>query len=187
MIKKVKKNVPDLRFPEFTGDWEQKKLDEVIKLKNGYAFSSKFFSTNETDKILLTPGNFHINGNLYFGSNTKYYQGEVQEEYILSKGDLLIVMTDLTKEMNILGNSIFLESEKTVLHNQRIGKIVIKEQSLLSRFFLFYVLNSQICKKVILKNATGSTVKHTSNKTILSIKILIPSLEEQEKIAKFLG
>ena len=51
--------------------------------------------------FLLTPGNFHVDGSLYFGSNTKYYKGEVEEEYILSNGDLLIVMTDLTKEMNI--------------------------------------------------------------------------------------
>ena len=187
MSKKANKTVPKLRFSEFKGDWEEKKLDELIQIKSGYAFSSSFFSAKETDKILLTPGNFHVNGSLYFGSNTKYYEGEVNEEYVLSNGDLLIVMTDLTKEMNILGNSIFLESNKTVLHNQRIGKILIKDNLLVTRHFLRDVLNLDAFKENIRKSATGSTVRHTSNKSILSISTFFPSIAEQEKIASFLG
>lgn len=187
MSKKVNRKVPKLRFPEFEGDWEEKKLDELIQIKSGYAFSSNFFSAKETDKILLTPGNFHVNGSLYFGSNTKYYEGEVNEEYVLSNGDLLIVMTDLTKEMNILGNSIFLESKKTVIHNQRIGKILIKDNLLVTRRFLRDLLNLDTFKENIRQSATGSTVRHTSNKSLLSISTFLPSIAEQEKIAAQLG
>jgi type I restriction enzyme S subunit len=179
-----------LRFTQPDGSpfpaWKLRTLDELMEIKNGYAFSSDFFSVDTTDKILLTPGNFHVDGGLYFGSNTKYYQGEVEEKYILSNGDLLIVMTDLTKEMNILGNTIFLESDKIVLHNQRIGKILIKKDGLVTKQFLRDVLNSYACKKEIREKATGSTVRHTSNKTILSITLHIPLIKEQEKIASFL-
>lgn len=187
MSKKLNENAPQLRFPEFKEKWELKRLAQLIEIKSGYAFSSIYFSTKETDKILLTPGNFHVNGSLYFGSNTKYYQGEVNEEYILSNGDLLIVMTDLTKEMNILGNSIFLESAKIVLHNQRIGKIIIRDNLLVTRHFLRDILNLDTFKENIRKSATGSTVRHTSNKSILSISTFFPSIAEQEKIASFLG
>ncbi len=179
-----------IRFKNTIGNsfpnWKLKILNKLIEIKGGYAFSSDFFSNDETDKILLTPGNFHINGELYFGSNTKYYKGEVEKEHILSNGDLLIVMTDLTKAMNILGNSVILESDKIVLHNQRIGKILIKEDSSVTKQFLRYLLNSHNCKNQIREKATGSTVRHISNQTILSISSYIPIVEEQEKIVNFL-
>ena len=167
--------------------WNKFELSDLIDIKHGYAFSSVYFSGKKTNKILLTPGNFHVDGYLYFGENTKYYHAETDEEYHLSNGDLLIVMTDLTKEMNILGNAVILQSAKTVLHNQRIGKVLIKDDSIIDKKFLCYLLNSNQCKKPIKRTATGSTVRHTSNKSIYSIKVSIPPLEEQKKIAKILS
>lgn len=167
--------------------WQTFNLEDLIEIKHGYAFSSEYFSDKETDKILLTPGNFHVNGHLYFGDNTKYYFGEASANFYLQNGDLLIVMTDLTKNMNILGNTVILKSDKIVLHNQRIGKIVIKDDKKLDKEFLCYLLNSNFCKKYIKKTATGSTVRHTSNKAIFEIMISMPSFEEQKKIAEILG
>jgi type I restriction enzyme S subunit len=166
--------------------WKKFRLGELIDLKHGYAFSSDYFSDNETDKILLTPGNFHVDGYLYFGANTKYYFGETNEEFHLGNGDLLIVMTDLTKNMNILGNSVILNSEKIVLHNQRIGKVLIKDESKLDKRFLCCLLNSNISKKHIKETAIGSTVRHTSSKEIFKINVLIPPVEEQKNIADML-
>lgn len=191
VVQKLFSQPPQLRFTHPDGspfpNWRLRTLDELIIIKNGYAFSSDLFSTDETDKILLTPGNFHIDGGLYFGSNTKYYKGEVEEKFVLSNGDLLIVMTDLTKEMNILGNAVLLESSKIVLHNQRIGKILIKDESLVTKQFIRDAFNSHICKSEIREKATGSTVRHTSSQTILSISLCIPSIEEQKKISDFLN
>jgi type I restriction enzyme, S subunit len=159
-------------------------LGNLIGLKHGYAFSSEFFSDKETEKILLTPGNFHVDGTLYFGKNTKYYLGETSSEFHLQNGDLLIVMTDLTKDMNILGNSVILESSKTILHNQRIGKILVKDPERLSNRFLRYLLNSDTCRDHIKKTATGTTVRHTSSDAILKMRVSIPPIEVQIKITK---
>ncbi|MBR9081149.1 restriction endonuclease subunit S, partial [Staphylococcus aureus] len=30
-----KKNVPELRFPEFEGEWEEKQLGNIIKVNSG--------------------------------------------------------------------------------------------------------------------------------------------------------
>jgi type I restriction enzyme, S subunit len=162
------------------------KLSEIIEIKHGYAFSSDYFSEHETEKILLTPGNFHVDGHLYFGNNTKYYIGVTNDEFHLRNGDLLIVMTDLTKEMNILGNAVILESPKIVLHNQRIGKIIIKNDSIIVKNYLCHLLNSKSCNKYIKETATGSTVRHTSSKEILKIKVSIPSIKMQKFISSVL-
>jgi restriction endonuclease S subunit len=153
-----------------TANQDKALLGKLIELKHGYAFSSEFFSDKRTEKILLTPGNFHINGTLYFGKNTKYYLGETNEEFHLKNGDLLIVMTDLTKDMNILGNSVILESSKIVLHNQRIGKVSIKDPSQLDKSFLRYLLNSDICRDHVKKTATGTTVRGCFKSLIASSK-----------------
>ena len=34
------RNIPALRFPEFGGEWERKRLGDVFSIFNGYAFSS---------------------------------------------------------------------------------------------------------------------------------------------------
>ena len=35
MMSKEKRRVPKLRFPGFTEDWEQRKLDDIAKIKTG--------------------------------------------------------------------------------------------------------------------------------------------------------
>lgn len=35
MMSKEKRRVPKLRFPGFTEDWEQRKLDNIAKIKTG--------------------------------------------------------------------------------------------------------------------------------------------------------
>lgn len=169
-------------------DWEEKTLNQVIRIKHGFAFQGEFFSDEPNKNILLTPGNFHIDGGLYFTKdNTKYYTGSFPFEFILKNGDLLIVMTDLTKEMNILGNVVLLNHNLNILHNQRIGKIIIRNSSLISRDYLLYFMNSDFVRKGIKETATGTTVRHTSPDRILSNKITYPKLlKEQERLSKIL-
>ena len=162
-------------------------LEELIDIKHGFAFKSDFFQSEPSDYILLTPGNFNVNKTLYFGRNTKYYLGDIPSGYVLDNGDLLVVMTDLTKEMNILGNAVILHSKKKVLHNQRIGKITIKDHQVISKDYLMYILNSDTVRKNIKATASGTTVRHTSPKKILELVIPLPPLLEQFRIAEVLG
>ena len=53
--------------------WEVKELGELIDIKHGYAFKSKFYSKEPTSQILLTPGNFAIGGG-YQDKKLKYYE-----------------------------------------------------------------------------------------------------------------
>jgi type I restriction enzyme, S subunit len=177
------KDSPVGRIPK---GWEVISLSEMISIKHGYAFEGEHFTTTPNEYILLTPGNFHRDGYLYFGQNTKYFTGEIPENYVLSNGDLLIVMTDLTKEMTILGNTIILSSPLSVLHNQRIGKIDFLNKSL-DKTYLNIVMNSYYVKEFIKITATGTTVRHTAPSKVLDIRIPIPSLREQQEIASILS
>ena len=165
--------------------WEVKALSQEITIKHGFAFEGDYFSITPNNYILMTPGNFHKNGNLYFGTNTKYYTGPIPKDYILVNGDALVVMTDLTKEMTILGNTVILESTKKVLHNQRIGKLIQRAGSFNTNF-LVLLMNSSYVKKHVKLTATGTTVRHTSPSKILEVQVPAPPLDEQQKITDIL-
>ncbi|MBU2523303.1 MAG: restriction endonuclease subunit S [Nanoarchaeota archaeon] len=113
--------------------WKKVKLGDLVNIKHGFAFKGEYFSNS--GPIVLTPGNFKEEGGLYFrDEKTKRYKGKFPDEFIFKNGDLIVVMTDLSSLCKILGNPAFINSEETILHNQRIGKIEFKTKEIFDRF-----------------------------------------------------
>ncbi|MBT9547094.1 MAG: restriction endonuclease subunit S [Candidatus Sericytochromatia bacterium] len=84
-------------------DWEEIKLSEFISVKHGYAFKGKFITTQEHSQILVTPGNFDIGGG-FKSDKFKYYTDfSYPKEYIFKSDDLILTMTDLSKDGDTLG------------------------------------------------------------------------------------
>ncbi len=179
--------VPTLRFPEFreAGEWEESELDALINLLSGYAFQSDYFS--EDGHKLLTPKNFTKSGYANFNNgNTKFTTEDFDPKYVCKEGDLLLLLTDLTSSCELLGKPILLRKEDgEVLLNQRIVRVTTKG-NICIHFMLYFFLTDSYHKR-IKKTATGSTVRHSSNKIISSTKIRFPSLKEQQKIAACLS
>lgn len=164
-----------------------KRLSDLIEISHGFAFKSKDFTQDENDQlpIVLTPGNYTEDGTLYFRpGKTKRLIGPVPAAFRFQPGDLTIVMTDLSSQMKILGKPAFVESEG-LLHNQRIGRIHIRSSELLDRF-LYYFLRSQSFSEKIKATATGTMVRHTAPKRILSCQIPLLSLEGQKRVIEAL-
>lgn len=100
------------------------KLSELIYIKHGYAFKGDFISAEDNNIVLVTPGNFKIGGG-FKEERCKFYNGNIPSEYILSPGQLIVTMTDLSKNGDTLGYSAFVpsNSKRIYLHNQRIGLV----------------------------------------------------------------
>ncbi len=164
-------------------DWPMVALNDLCNIEHGYAFKGEFFVQEEANDlpILLTPGNFVQGGGLYFTEkNTKKYSGDFPDSYRLQRGDLVVVMTDLSPMMKILGMPAIIDSDH-FLHNQRIGKIVLKSDQVLKNFLRYAFLLDGVNGR-IKREATGSTVRHTSPSRILSVEIPLPPLETQQAI-----
>lgn len=181
----IKKGYKQSEIGIIPEDWEVKTIGEISKLKNGYAFSSDFFS--KTGPIVITPGNFKLEGGLKFNDkNTIRYSGYISKEMQFQNGDLLIVMTDLTPDCNLLGKPGIVNSEDIILHNQRIGKITVTSNHI-NQDFLYWFFVSDLFSKRMKVTATGSTVRHTSVGSINNTLIAIPSKSEQTAIATALS
>ena len=161
---------------------EVKELSDFIDVKHGFAFKGKDIIDDKIGPIIVTPGNYH----LYGGYNTdkdRYFRGEINNDYVLRAGDILINMTDLSKQSDTLGLPVKIpETSETYLHNQRLGKVIKKSEELIDDY-LFHYLCTQTYRSKIISTATGSTVKHTSPTKIQKSKIPVPNLETQKRIS----
>ena len=168
--------------------WSTVTLGELIEIKHGFAFKGKFFS-DEGQYILLTPGNCHESGGLKLkGSKEKYYIGDIPEDYLLSAGDLLVVMTDLVNTAPILGGAFIIPEDQKFLHNQRLGLVTLADDRRIHKRFLYYLLNTNNYRGQVRGSASGATVRHTSPDRIKQCKVRIPnSIEEQGRIASILS
>ena len=156
--------------------WHIGTLEDFCNVKHGYAFKGEFITAEETEQILLTPGNFKIGGG-FNSSKYKYYSNDdYDKDYILELGDLIITMTDLSKEGDTLGYPAFVpkHGSNIFLHNQRLGKVI---DSQIVLFFLFFLLCRRDYRSHILGTASGSTVRHTSPSRILEYEFTVPNKE----------
>jgi type I restriction enzyme S subunit len=164
--------------------WVEKRLAELCDIQHGYAFDGAEFSNTISRErpIIITPGNFTEEATLSFtDKNTKRFSGTVPEDFRFAVGDLVVVMTDLSSKMKILGKPAFVES-LNILHNQRIGRFVFLADKV-ERRFVYYFLRTEAYLKEIRLSATGTMVKHTAPKRILSALLPFPpNRAEQKKI-----
>jgi type I restriction enzyme S subunit len=130
----------------------------------------------------MTPGHFHEAGGFKdVGEKQKLYDGPVSERYLLSKGDLIVAMTEQAD--GLLGSAALVPVGGLYLHNQRLGKVTTLSRDV-SLGFLYRVFNSPTYRVKVRETAAGTKVKHTSPSKLLAIPVAIPPTKaEQEAIA----
>lgn len=168
-------------------EWKKLKIGDVCTIKHGYAFKGVHFCDEKTEHIVTSPGNFAISGGFKL-DKPKYCRGPIPQDYILSPGDIIVTMTDLSKEGDTLGYAAIVpESDNAIfLHNQRIGLIENISDSI-DKGFLYWLMRTYHYQKYIVNHASGSTVKHTSPSSIASYSFQAPPLHIQRKIASILS
>lgn len=168
-------------------DWKECKLGDIVKIKHGYAFEGKFISFDDNNIALVTPGNFAIGGG-FQEKKCKFFHSTYPSEYILRENDIIVTMTDLSKDGDTLGYSakVPYSDKRIYLHNQRIGLVqFIKSE--VDKNFIYWFMRSPLYQKTVLSTSSGSTVKHTSPNRICEISINLPPLATQQKIATILS
>jgi type I restriction enzyme, S subunit len=172
---------------EAQADWEEKLLKEYISIKHGFAFKGEFISTDKNNQILVTPGNFKVGGGFKLGKMKYYQNSEFPTDYILEADDLIVTMTDLSKEGDTLGYPALVpESEGEIyLHNQRIGKVVFKSK--LGKYFLYFLMRTDEYQWYVLGSSSGTSVRHTSPTSICDYSFLLPPSDKMHDFNTLAG
>lgn len=169
-------------------EWIKFNLGELITIKHGYAFSGKYITSVKNNNILVTPGNFKIGGG-FKADKFKYFSSDdYPKEYLFDGGELIVTMTDLSKETDTLGFVALVPKDTNkYLHNQRVGLINILDESVVDKLYLYWKLRTNEYQSFIANSASGTSVMHTSPKKIYEYSFLLPSLIEQKAIASVLS
>jgi len=172
-------NVPNLRFPEFSGEWQEKRLSDIADFSKGIGISKDQLSADGEPCILY--------GELY----TKYKSETIKE--VISKTNI-----DNTKLVKSKANDVIIPCSGETAEEIATARCVLKDDILLGGdlniirlhgydgSFMSYQLNGKR-KYDIAKVAQGVSVVHLYGEHLKNIKTINPSLNEQKKIANLLS
>ena len=170
--------VPKLRFKEFCGEWEEKRLGDIAEIYKGNTLSKSDLRDEGYPCILY--------GELY----TKY--GEIIER-VYSKTNRADKNLFIGKNNDVLipssGETAIDISTASCLKCDNVyigGDLNVIRCNDINGSFLSYNLNHKQ-KNSIAKFAQGVSVVHIYGDSLRKLKIKIPSLPEQTKIADFLS
>lgn len=164
------------------------KLKDIATIKHGFAFKGDYFTNVPTRNILLTPTNFTLKGGFQYADRYYSNDGEIPEEFVLHKDDLIVTMTDLSKEIDTIGYGALIpdDSDHVFLHNQRIGLVTLTNPTV-DKFYLYWLMRTKSYQRTIAGSSNGATVHHTSPGRILNYSWDFPPLTTQKKIASILS
>lgn len=124
--------------------WIKTSIGEIADIKHGWAFPGSGISEEVSDNVLVTPGSFKIGGG-FKKDNKKFFNGDYPHEYLLHPDDLIVTMTDLSKNTDTLGFSALVPDDgKKYLHNQRIGLVQLKS-NVIDKKYLYWLLRTYHC------------------------------------------
>jgi type I restriction enzyme S subunit len=161
--------------------WRQTRLGEALDVRHGFAFKGEHFR-DSGKLIVMTPGNFHDEGGFKAKSGKeKYYDGPVPSGYLLSRGDVVVAMTEQTR--GLLGSTATIPVSGRYLHNQRLGLLRVTDPGKLDLRFCYHLLNTPGVRHQIQATATGSKVRHTAPERIRAVRVALPDVRTQRTIA----
>lgn len=160
-------------FKNLPSGWKVMRLGEICNVKQGLQIPiSERFCENAKNRYFYITNEF-----LKENSEVKYYIENPPEGTICFCDDILMTRTGNTGRIvtNVSG----------VFHNN-FFKIIYDRQIIKKEYFVFLLTGPKI-QNEILKRAGSSTIPDLNHGDFLSIKISIPPIDEQEKIAEILS
>ena len=173
-------NIPKLRFPEFKGEWEEKKLSDIASFSKGKGYTKNDL-VNDGSPIILY-------GRMYTKYETVISDIDtfvnLQEGSIISKGGEIIVPASGETAEEISRASVV--KNKGIILGGDLNIISLQKDKYNPEFFAL-TISSGTSQKRLSKLAQGKSVVHLHNEDLSGLQIKVPSLAEQQKIADFLS
>ena len=169
------RNVPELRFDGFDGEWEEKKLSKIAKFSKGKGYSKNDLSNGKYPIYLY--GQMYINYKSQI-NEIETYTDSIKVNSILSKGNEVLIPSsgetaeDLARASHMNISNVLLGGDLNII--EPIDGV--------NSHFLALELSNGSVKRSLSKKAQGKSVVHLYNSDIKNQKINYTKFEEQEKI-----
>ena len=176
-----KNGIPKLRFPGFTGAWEQRKITELGKIYIGLVTTMTEHYVNKG--TLLIRNSDIKEGKFEFGENPIFLDesfSEKNKSRMHQIGDVITVHTG-----DIGTSAVITEREANSIGFATI--VTRPKKEVISSQYLCTFLNTEQHKKWALSVSTGDGRNNYNLKDYYRLRVPTPSIEEQQCISDFVG
>lgn len=175
MFPKKGEKVPEIRFPEFTGDWEQLKLSEVSDVRDGTHDSPSYQNEGHPFVTSKNVKDGYINyDDIQYISDEDF--NNINKRSKVDINDILMGM------IGTIGNLALIRTEPDFAIK---NVALIKDTKQISYLYLYYYLQSPSTENQLLSGLDGGTQKFISLKKIRELNVSTPSESEQLKIGEY--
>ena len=166
---------------EIPKGWEVKSLGKHITIKRGISYKSN--EIKDTGVPFINLNSFYLDGKFKF-EGTKFFTGKTKNDDFISSGDLLIAVTDVTRNADIIGKAFILPDlfNNSPVMSCDVAKISSSE---LNNFYLERLFNSSSYHEYIKYFASGTLVLHLDIKGISWFDTYLPPRMLLDKFEDF--
>ena len=170
----------DLRFPGHENTkitdgipegWEYKPIFDVFDFVRGRSYTSNELS-DSTGVLMVNLKNIRAFGG-YNRNAEKRFVGQFKDNQILSAGDVIMGVTDMTQERRLVGHVALVPNMgETMIFSMDLIKLIPKRTD---NLFLYSAMIFGGVSKRISPLANGVNVLHLKPEAIMGVKMLIPN------------
>ena len=175
-------NVPPLRFPEFTDEWEQHMTTDFFEFKNGLNPDVKRFGTGiKFISVMDILNNRYITYDKIISSVEA--KDDDLRDFGVNYGDILFQRSSETLE-DVGRANVYLDEKPAlfggfVIRGKRIGDY--------NPLFFRYLLSSPSVRKRIIVKGAGAQHFNIGQDGLSKVSLFVPSAKEQDRIAQLLN
>lgn len=162
----------DSELGEIPKEWTAEVLSETTKLIRGISYRKPELVLKGEGIAFVNLKCFSLNGT-FRQNGIKYYNGKYKNEQILCNNDILVAVTDLTQDREIIGMPILWNGSTTALPS--LDTCIIRSETSELKNFLYYEFKTKRYKSRIIEHANGSTVLHLSVKGLETYVFPLPN------------
>ena len=168
------KMTPQLRFPEFTDEWQVKKLGDLSNTVNGLTYSPS--NIRKSGVLVLRSSNIKhgqldFTDSVFVDENLRYNESK--------KGDILICVRNGSQ--SLIGKNTYIDKELPKTTHGAFMSVLRSDESK----FIYQLFQTNNYKKQVSADL-GARINSINNAQLLKYKFSFPLKPEQEKIADFL-
>lgn len=168
------KKIPELRFPEFDGEWENSQMGDIVNFYSGLTYSPDDVTNFGT--LVLRSSNIY-NNCIVDADNVYVYQDKVNSKNV-SYGDVIVVVRNGSR--NLIGKHALVTKN---MPNTVIGAFMTGIHYEYGSF-INALLSTQNFQKEIHKNL-GATINQITTGVFKKMLFNFPNVNEQQKIGEF--
>lgn len=177
-----KLNVPNLRFKEFEGEWEEHYLSDYLEFKNGLNPKPDKFGKGIKFISVMDILNNTVITNDCIRASVDVSEDELQN-FCVENGDMLFQRSSETLE-DVGRANVYMDDKPAVF-----GGFVIrgKKKAEYNPLFFRYLLASPFARRKIIPMGAGAQHFNIGQEGLNRVRLHFASLDEQKKIAKILS